>query len=82
MKPLAIDLFCGLGGWAEGFVAEGYRVIGFDINPRFASVYPGEFVLADVPRPADLRAAQHGRSENRSSRGCVRGRGSSVSLAI
>ena len=24
MKPLAIDLYCGLGGWAEGFLAEGY----------------------------------------------------------
>jgi DNA (cytosine-5)-methyltransferase 1 len=47
-KPLAIDLFCGLGGWAEGFLAEGYRVIGFDIDPRFGKVYPGEFVLADV----------------------------------
>jgi len=31
-KPLAIDLFCGLGGWAEGFLAEGYDVIGFDIE--------------------------------------------------
>lgn len=30
MKPIAIDLFCGLGGWAEGFLAEGYDVIGFD----------------------------------------------------
>ena len=48
MKPLCIDLYCGLGGWAEGFLAEGYRVIGFDNNPRFAKVYPGEFVLADV----------------------------------
>jgi len=47
-RPLAIDLFCGLGGWAEGFIAEGYRVVGFDIDPRFAKVYPGEFVLADV----------------------------------
>jgi hypothetical protein len=47
-KPLAIDLFCGLGGWAEGFLQEGYRVIGFDNDPRFAKVYPGEFVLADV----------------------------------
>lgn len=27
-----IDLYCGLGGWAEGFLAEGYRVIGFDIE--------------------------------------------------
>lgn len=24
MKPLAIDLFCGLGGWTEGLQAEGY----------------------------------------------------------
>ncbi len=32
MKPLAIDLFGGLGGWAEGFLAEGWDVIGFDIE--------------------------------------------------
>lgn len=31
-RPLAIDLFCGLGGWTEGLVAEGYRVVGFDIE--------------------------------------------------
>jgi hypothetical protein len=31
-RPLAIDLFSGLGGWAEGLLAEGYRVIGFDIE--------------------------------------------------
>lgn len=24
-RPLCIDLFCGLGGWAEGFLAEGYE---------------------------------------------------------
>lgn len=23
-RPLAIDLFCGLGGWTEGVLAEGY----------------------------------------------------------
>jgi hypothetical protein len=45
MKPLAIDLFCGLGGWAEGFLAEGYTVIGFDIEKR---PYPGQLVLQDV----------------------------------
>jgi hypothetical protein len=28
----AYDLFCGLGGWAEGFLAEGYEVVGFDIE--------------------------------------------------
>lgn len=32
MKPLAIDLFCGLGGWTEGLLAEGYYVVGFDIE--------------------------------------------------
>ncbi len=26
-RPVAIDLFCGLGGWTEGLLAEGYRVI-------------------------------------------------------
>jgi hypothetical protein len=45
MKPLAIDLFCGLGGWAEGALAEGYDVIGFDIEAR---PYPGHLVLQDV----------------------------------
>jgi site-specific DNA-cytosine methylase len=29
---LAIDLFCGLGGWTEGLLAEGYYVVGFDIE--------------------------------------------------
>ena len=32
MRPLAIDLFCGLGGWTEGLLAEGYDVVGFDIK--------------------------------------------------
>lgn len=42
---LAIDLFCGLGGWAEGFLAEGYDVVGFDIERR---AYPAQLVLQDV----------------------------------
>ena len=45
MKPLCVDLFCGLGGWAEGFLSEGYDVIGFDIERR---PYPGQLVLQDV----------------------------------
>ncbi len=31
-QPLCIDLFCGLGGFSEGFLAEGWRVVGFDIE--------------------------------------------------
>jgi hypothetical protein len=50
VKPLAIDLYCGLGGWAEGFLAEGYRVIGFDIEAHDYGTggYPGDLVLRDV----------------------------------
>jgi site-specific DNA-cytosine methylase len=43
---LCIDLFSGLGGWTEGFLSEGYEVIGFDIQD-FPS-YPGELVVGDV----------------------------------
>ena len=50
VRPLAIDLFCGLGGWTEGLLAEGYRVVGFD-NERHAygdARYPAQLVLQDV----------------------------------
>ena len=50
MKPLCIDLYCGLGGWAEGFLAEGWRVIGFDVERHDYGTggYPGLLVLQDV----------------------------------
>ena len=35
-KPLAIDIFCGLGGWTEGALAAGYDVVGFDIERKTA----------------------------------------------
>src|SRR6185503_17430326 len=49
-RPLAIDLFCGLGGWTEGLLAEGYRVVGFDIERHVYGEhsYPAQLVLQDV----------------------------------
>lgn len=49
-NPLAIDLFCGLGGWTDGLLAEGYGVIGFDIEQHVYGEhrYPAQLVLQDV----------------------------------
>lgn len=49
-KPLAIDMFCGLGGWTEGLLAEGYYVIGFDIERHVYGEhrYPAQLVIQDV----------------------------------
>lgn len=48
--PLCIDLFCGLGGWTEGFLAEGWDVIGFDIERHQygEQKYPAQLVIQDV----------------------------------
>jgi hypothetical protein len=50
MKHLAIDLFCGLGGWTEGLLAEGYEVIGFDnVRHEYGEHrYPAQLVIQDV----------------------------------
>ena len=50
MKPLVFDLYAGLGGWSEAFLAEGYRAIGFDIKAHDYGNggYPGELVLRDI----------------------------------
>lgn len=50
MKPLAIDLYCGLGGWTEGLLSEGYYVVGFDIERHDYGTggYPAQLVLQDA----------------------------------
>lgn len=49
-SPLAIDLFCGLGGWTDGLLAEGYDVVGFDIEQHVYGEhrYPAQLVVQDV----------------------------------
>ena len=49
-KPICYDGCCGLGGWSEGFLAEGYRCVGFDIEAHDYGTggYPGELILRDM----------------------------------
>jgi SAM-dependent methyltransferase len=51
-RPAVLDLCCGRGGWAAGFVARGYRVVGVDVKKwrrygRYGE-YPGELRIMDV----------------------------------
>lgn len=47
MKPLALDLCCGLGGWARGLIDAGWDVLGIDSND-FSGQYPGRFLQRDI----------------------------------
>ena len=40
-----LDLFCGVGGWSKGFIANGWECVGVDIK-EFD--YPGTFIKSDV----------------------------------
>ncbi len=50
MKPLAVDLCCGLGGWTDGLLAENWDVVGFDIERHVYGdhQYPAQLVLQDI----------------------------------
>jgi site-specific DNA-cytosine methylase len=52
--PLAVDLCCGLGGWTEGLLAEGWRVRGYDIEAHEYGEerYPAELGAAERARDA------------------------------
>jgi hypothetical protein len=56
-RPLAVDLFCGLGGWTDGLLAEGWRCRGYDIEAHEydGERYPAELVLKSV---LDLHGAE------------------------
>jgi hypothetical protein len=45
-----VDLYAGLGGWAEGGLAAGFDVVGFDIERHVYGEhrYPAQLVLQDV----------------------------------
>ena len=49
-KPLAIDGYCGLGGWTEGLLAEGWDVVGIDIERHVYGdqKYPAQMILQDM----------------------------------
>lgn len=49
-RPLAVDLFCGLGGWTDALLAEGWRVVGFDLERHVYGehYYRCQLVLQDV----------------------------------
>jgi hypothetical protein len=55
------DLYCGLGGWSEAFLAEGYECVGFDIEAHDYGTggYPGELRIRDVRsiHGSELKAA-------------------------
>lgn len=50
MKPLGVDLCCGVGGFTEGLLAEQYDPIGFDIERHIYGEhrYPAQLVIQDI----------------------------------
>ena len=68
MKPLAIDLYCGLGGWTDGLLAEDYEVVGFDIEQhRYpARALPDSDAVKVRQAGVDFNNPKAGSSVNRS----------------
>lgn len=47
-QPRLLDLFCGAGGAALGYMRAGFEVVGVDNDPKVGALYPGTFILADA----------------------------------
>jgi hypothetical protein len=62
VKPLALDLFCGKGGWTQGLLDTGWDVLGIDIEDMGGYPDGAKLVLADVlnvAKDAVAWVAQH-----------------------
>ena len=57
-RPLLVDLCGGLGGVAEGFLAAGFEVVGYDIKDHG---YPGRLIIQDVREVESIVAQGQGR---------------------
>ena len=41
-------MYCGLGGWSDGLVMEGFEVLGVEIEPKIAELYKHPILVEDV----------------------------------
>ncbi|MDA8439391.1 MAG: DNA cytosine methyltransferase [Propionibacterium sp.] len=47
-RPRLLDLFCGEGGAAAGYITAGFDVTGVDLNATVGRHYPSEFIATDA----------------------------------
>jgi len=43
-----LDLFCGYGGWSDGFFADDWEILGIDNERSVRSWYPYDLLLQDI----------------------------------